>query len=51
MNMFDIASSIFASVNSPHQPPDKNIRRESSTQQRFWTAAEKISQDANIVIK
>jgi len=42
------AASIFASVNLPNQPPDKNIRRENSTQQRFWTAAEKISQDADI---
>ena len=42
------AASIFASVNLPNQPPDKNIRRVNSTQQRFWTAAEKISQDTDI---
>ncbi len=29
------AASIFASVNLPNQPPDKNIRRDNSTQQRF----------------
>ncbi|WP_454666840.1 AraC family transcriptional regulator [Acinetobacter calcoaceticus] len=42
------AASIFASVNLPNQPPDKNIRRDNSTQQRFWTAAEEISQDTDI---
>jgi AraC-like DNA-binding protein len=42
------AASIFASVNLPNQPPDKNIRRDNSTQQRFWTAAEEISQDIDI---
>ncbi len=42
------AASIFASVNLPNQPPDKNIRRDNSTQQRFWTAAEEISQDPDI---
>ena len=42
------AASIFASVNLPNQPPDKNIRRDNSTQHRFWTAAEEISQDPDI---
>lgn len=42
------AASIFASVNLPNQPPDKNIRRDNSTQQRFWRAAEEISQDTDI---
>lgn len=42
------AASIFASVNLPNQPPDKNIRRDNSTQQRFWTAAEEISEDPDI---
>lgn len=42
------AASIFASVNLPNHPPDKNIRRDNSTQHRFWTAAEEISQDPDI---
>ncbi|MBO8207854.1 AraC family transcriptional regulator [Acinetobacter nosocomialis] len=47
-NMGLDAASIFASVNLPNQPPDKNIRRDNSTQNRFWTAAEKISNDTDI---
>ncbi|MDU6285737.1 MAG: AraC family transcriptional regulator, partial [Acinetobacter sp.] len=42
------AASIFASVNLPNQPPDKNIRRDNSTQHRFGTAAEEISEDPDI---
>ncbi|RZG47310.1 AraC family transcriptional regulator [Acinetobacter wuhouensis] len=39
------AAAIFQSVHLPDQAPDKNIRRANSTQQRFWQAAEKISDD------
>ncbi|WP_025470595.1 AraC family transcriptional regulator [Acinetobacter lactucae] len=42
------AASIFASVNLPNQPPDKNVRRNNSTQERFWKAAEQISKDPDI---
>ncbi|WP_353166995.1 AraC family transcriptional regulator [Acinetobacter sp.] len=42
------ASAIFASVHLPDQPPDKFVRRDNSTQQRFWQAAETISRDQNI---
>ncbi len=41
-------AAIFASVHLPDQAPDKNVRRANSTQQRFWQAAEQISQDAYI---
>ncbi len=41
-------AAIFASVHLPDQAPDKSIRRANSTQQRFWQAAEQISQDAYI---
>ncbi|MEQ1067381.1 AraC family transcriptional regulator [Acinetobacter sp. XH1741] len=47
-NMGLDAASIFASVNLPNQPPDKNVRRDNSTQNRFWTAAEKISKNKDI---
>lgn len=47
-NMGLDAASIFASVNLPDQPPVKNIRRNNSTQNRFWSAAEQISLDSNI---
>ncbi|MCH4244191.1 AraC family transcriptional regulator [Acinetobacter gerneri] len=39
------SAAIFASVHLPDQLPDKNVRRANSTQQRFWQAAEQISQD------
>lgn len=42
------AAAIFASVNLPDQPPDKTVRRDNSTQHRFWDAAEQISRDCNI---
>lgn len=42
------AAAIFSSVNLPDQPPDRSIRRDNSTQQRFWQAAEHISQDTYI---
>lgn len=42
------AAAIFASVHLPDQPPDKFVRRDNSTQQRFWHAAETISQDQDI---
>ncbi|NUF53778.1 AraC family transcriptional regulator, partial [Acinetobacter seifertii] len=47
-NMGLDAASIFASVNLPNQPPDKNVRRDNSTQNRFWAAAEKISKNKDI---
>lgn len=43
----DVAS-IFASVNLPDQPPVKTVRRNNSTQNRFWSAAEEISQNPDI---
>lgn len=42
------AAAIFASVNLPDQPPDKTVRRDNSTQRRFWEAAAQISGDADI---
>ncbi|GAB00402.1 putative AraC family transcriptional regulator [Acinetobacter sp. NBRC 100985] len=42
------AAAIFASVHLPDHPPDKFVRRDNSTQQRFWQAAEQISQDQDI---
>lgn len=42
------AAAIFASVHLPDQPPDKFVRRDNSTQQRFWQAAEQISHDQDI---
>lgn len=42
------AANIFASVHLPDQPPDKSVRRDNSTQRRFWDAAEKISADSDI---
>jgi AraC-like DNA-binding protein len=41
-------AAIFASVGMPDQPPDQNLRRENSTQQRFWQAAERVSGDPDI---
>ncbi|ENW17686.1 helix-turn-helix domain-containing protein [Acinetobacter haemolyticus] len=42
------AAAIFASVHLPDQPPDKSVRRNNSTQRRFWDAAEKISVDSDV---
>ncbi|WP_288402657.1 AraC family transcriptional regulator [uncultured Acinetobacter sp.] len=42
------AAAIFASVHLPDQPPDKFVRRDNSTQSRFWQAAAEISQDSDI---
>ncbi|MCH7336980.1 AraC family transcriptional regulator [Acinetobacter sp. NIPH 2699] len=42
------AAAIFASVHLPDQPPDKFVRRDNATQQRFWRAAEHFSQDQDI---
>lgn len=42
------AAAIFASVNLPDQPPDKKVRRDNATQQRFWNAAEQISNHKDI---
>lgn len=41
-------AAIFASVNMPDAPPDQNLRRDNSTQHRFWRAAERISGDPDI---
>jgi AraC-like DNA-binding protein len=41
-------AAIFASVNLPDEPPDFTVRRDNSTQHRFWVAAERISGDADI---
>ncbi|ENX43115.1 AraC family transcriptional regulator [Acinetobacter sp. NIPH 2100] len=49
MQMMDIdAAAIFARVHLPDQPPDKFVRRDNSTQQRFWKAAVEISKDLDI---
>lgn len=42
------ANTIFAGVRLPAELPDKSIRRDNSTQQRFWATAEQISQDSDI---
>ncbi|ENX56047.1 MULTISPECIES: AraC family transcriptional regulator [Acinetobacter] len=42
------AAAIFARVHLPDQPPDKFVRRDNATQQRFWQAAEQISHDPDI---
>ena len=42
------AAAIFARVHLPDQPPDKFVRRDNATQQRFWQAAQQISQDPDI---
>ncbi|ENX13243.1 hypothetical protein F895_02544 [Acinetobacter sp. CIP 64.2] len=42
------AAAIFARVHLPDQPPDKFVRRDNATQQRFWQAAQQISQDSDI---
>ena len=42
-NMGLDAASIFASVNLPNQPPDKNIRRDNSTQNRFGLQQKKLA--------
>lgn len=39
---------IFASVNMADLPPDPKIRRDNSTQQRFWQAAEQVTANPNI---
>ncbi len=41
-------AAIFASVNMPDAPPDPSLRRDNSTQGRFWRAAEQVSADADI---
>jgi hypothetical protein len=42
------AAAIFASVHLPDQAPDKFVRRDNSTQSRFWHAAAEISRDQNV---
>ncbi len=42
------AAAIFASVHLPDEPPDRTVRRDNSTQARFWRAAEAISQDPDV---
>ncbi|ARU54731.1 AraC family transcriptional regulator [Oleiphilus messinensis] len=41
-------AAIFASVNLPDEPPDPLVRRDNSTQARFWHAAEDITGDSDI---
>ncbi|AXI03711.1 AraC family transcriptional regulator [Aquirhabdus parva] len=41
-------AAIFSSVNLPDEPPDTSVRRNNSTQRRFWDAAERISGDPDI---
>lgn len=41
-------AAIFASVGMPDEPPDQSLRRENSTQRRFWQAAETISGDPDV---
>lgn len=40
--------AIFSCINLPDQPPDKSIRRDNATQQRFWSSALEISADPHI---
>jgi AraC-like DNA-binding protein len=40
--------AIFSSVGMPDAPPDQRERRINSPQKRFWDAAEKVSQNADI---
>lgn len=42
------SAAIFASVNMPDELPDPQARRDNSTQQRFWRAAERISDDPDV---
>ena len=42
------AAAIFASVHLPDQAPDKFVRRDNSTQSRFWHAAAEISRDQDV---
>jgi len=41
-------AAIFASVNMPDEAPNQNVRRENSSQRRFWQAAQKVSGDTDI---
>lgn len=41
-------AAIFGSVNMPDAPPDPQLRRDNSTQARFWRAAELSSGDPDI---
>lgn len=42
------ANRIFSQIRLSEQPPDRTIRRDNSTQQRFWEIAEEISADQDI---
>lgn len=44
-------AAIFSSVNLPNESPDLTVRRDNSTQQRFWDAAERISGDPDIGLR
>lgn len=39
---------VFASVNMADLPPDPKVRRDNATQQRFWQAAEQITENPDI---
>ncbi|MBQ0753458.1 MAG: AraC family transcriptional regulator [Gammaproteobacteria bacterium] len=41
-------AAIFSSVGMPDAPPDQRERRINSPQKRFWDAAQKVSQNADI---
>lgn len=42
---------IFASVNLPDEEPDQDVRRDNSTQARFWRAAEEVTGDADVGLR
>lgn len=42
---------IFASVNLPDEAPDPEVRRDNSTQARFWRAAEEVTGDVDIGLR
>jgi AraC-like DNA-binding protein len=44
-------AAIFSSVNLPNEMPDLTVRRDNSTQQRFWDAAERVSGDSDIGLR
>ena len=44
-------AAIFSSVNLPNESPDLTVRRDNSTQQRFWDAAERVSGDRDIGLR
>lgn len=44
-------AAIFSSVNLPNELPDLTVRRDNSTQHRFWDAAERVSVDPDIGLR